>query len=219
MAVATACMLLALVAPGVAHPPDNVDARSAESSALTGSQLPTVRQVARRFPEYAGGTRQVRRSRTVQLFAPNCVYYTAGPRAVSGRWASYGTADGGPPYPDGGVGVNVFAFEFPGKRAALRSLRALRRDVSRCIGTKESGTFLRRRVRLDAPRLGTARPLAWSEVFRETYGDGDFRIDRARYLWTVDGPFLVRTAAFKERSMPPLRPFLRLSRVATRVVR
>jgi hypothetical protein len=212
---AVLCVVLALAAPALAD--DRVPLNS--KAAVNGNDLPTVRDIAASYPDYARGTRHVRRSRTVQVFAANCVSFAPGPRARSGRWAFYRDAEGESPYSYGGVGVGVFAFEFPRRARALLALRALRRDVARCDGTHRADGLLRRRARTDVPTFGTARPLAWSEYFRERYSGDDVFVDRARYLWTVNGRFLVRVHASRETAMPRLRPLVRLARNATRIVR
>lgn len=155
-----------------------------------------------------------------QLLAQNCVFYRPGPQARSGIWAGYDKRRNRstPSHSSTSVGAQ-FAFEFSGRSAAKRALNALRADVIRCLGTHRGEGFLRRRSMLQVPRIGTARPLAWSEYFRERYGDDIVSVDRTRYVWTRIGRFLIRTSAFRERSMPATRPLVRLAKTATRVVR
>lgn len=211
--VTAACVLSvgpSVVPRAVASLPPSESA-TAQAPALA-DDLPTVRQVARVYPAYKGGSRSFLRNRIISDRTADCLYYVNGPGAVRGTLAVYDDRRGDSPYFYGHVSPVTGIYEFRNIDLATRAFARVQATIRRCEGTNSEG---RTSVTLDevaVPPMGE-QTVAYRERldgYRVNPNDSDFTLR----IWARVGRRLVTTSAQRDPGAPAKQPLVKLARIA-----
>ena len=109
-------------------------AEPVESDGVLASDLPTVAQIARIYPDYAGGKREMSpdRGQGGQGDIQECWDWSTGFRSANGQSAAYSDAAGDSPVFTGSDGVTVSVYQFSTEANAKRAENVFTKFVREC---------------------------------------------------------------------------------------
>lgn len=188
---------------------------AAGRAGVRAGDLPSTAQVARIYDYLEGGSREVHRSRHINVRSRDCLHFINAPSAASGRWAYYLLSNGEMPFFVGLDDPGIFVYEFDRAAGAKRGFAIQRRAIRRCEGTSRGGGSRVRSREVAIPTLGDAR-VAHRELRKQATGSN--RRDYFVEVWVREGRYLLNAGAQTDRETPALRPVLSLAGVTLRKV-
>lgn len=180
---------------------------------LSPSRYPSVQAVARIFPDYRGGTRELLGGRQLSLAGADCrTVDVAGTQPRAGGVATYFARGGDDPFFSGDTSVVVALYDFRRPKRAQAALDEERDTVQGCYGPNfdEDGygaTF----SSLAAPELADDR-FAYRYISHDANTGDDFFVQ----VYFRRGRFLGAAFLQRDRSAPSAAAAFRLARAAVR---
>ena len=171
------------------------------------SDLPTTSEVAALYPSLDGGSREVMSGRGTMRRSADCMGWTDGPRATSGKWAYYLDATGQSPYFSGKADPVVFVWKFHTVVGAKRAFSSEWNASRDCAGTHTFEDATVQTQVVHAPALGSTSR-AWRDHESSSSSDDYFLTQLIRR-----GRYLVETRVQAPGSAPAKAPLVNLSRV------
>lgn len=217
LAVVAACALAIILAVVAGDPVSATTRPGRPTPKVTGADLPTIAQVAARYPYLRGGSREVNPwPPDLVRFDPACVAYTTTKvQPVSSRLANYAMRDGQGAYFSGRSDPYVGGYRFRSPRHARAAFSELRGSLVDCYGyhpdpTDPTLSNTTRELRM--PRIGSDR-IAVRRTHENT-GDAGYFLE----IWVRRGRFIVDVTVQNDYDPPGARPAISLARAATRAI-
>lgn len=181
---------------------------------ISPSRFPTVKAVARIFPAYRGGTRELLRSRQLSVIADDCLYQDlAAVQPRAGRTAAYSDRRMESPFFSGGTNAVVAVYDFRKPRRAQAAFDEQREAVESCYGRHVDGGYKTTFTRLTAPRLAQDE-FSYRLVSRDPNTGRDWLL----FTYMRERRFLVLNFLQRDRDAPLARSAFRLARASIRAV-
>lgn len=183
-------------------------------SDISPSRFPSLRAVARIFPEYRGGMREFIGGRQLSVTADDCLYLDlAATQPRAGRTASYANRRRESPFFAGGTNAVVAVYDFRRPKRAQAALDEERDTIESCYGRHDDGGYGTTFSPLDAPSLAQDE-FSYRRVSRDASTGRDWFI----FTYLRERRFLVLNFLQRDRNAPAARQAFRLARASVRAV-